>query len=182
MPDANTLKIIVMGPAGSGKTTQAEFLAKHFNISHLDMGEFMRNIDVLSDVGRMVKAFAEKGTLVPDDVTLKLLDEEIKKPAYKNGFVLNGTPRTLAQAQRLSFEPSSVVYLAVSDEENIKRLQLRGRADDTPELIKQRLKIYHQQTEPILAFYRQMGRLLEIDGERSVEVIAEDIVQKIQGV
>jgi adenylate kinase len=174
-------KIVVMGPPGSGKSTQAELLAKKLNLPHLQTGQMYRRIaKINSDLGKKVKNFLSKGHLVPDEEHNQILKKEVSRPQYRQGFVLDGSPRTLNQAETLPFGVDKVFYLKVSDEETTKRLVKRGREDDEPEVIKERLKVYHQQTEPILAYYREMGVLEEVDGEKPIEPIFEDIVERLE--
>lgn len=174
------MKIIVMGPQGSGKTTQARLLAKELNLPHLQTGELYRRIAKEdSSFGQKVNQILSEGELVPDEDHNLILREELNKIEYAQGFVVDGSPRTLSQAQSLPFKPDRVFYLAVSDEENIKRLTKRQRADDTPQLVAERLKLYHQETEPVLDYYRQQGILIEVDGERAIETIFQDILEKL---
>lgn len=175
------MKIIVMGPQGSGKTTQAELLAKNLNLPHLQTGELYRRVaKEKSPLGIKVKELLDKGQLVPDKEHNQLLEREVKKPLYKNGFVLDGSPRTLSQAKGQPFKTDKVFYLYVSDKENTKRLLKRGRKDDTPELIAERLRIYHRETEPVLEYFRQQGILIEVDGERPIEVIYQDVMDRLK--
>jgi len=175
------MNLIIIGPQGSGKSTQAELLAKKVNLSHLETGELYRRIAKENSLlGKKIKQFLEKGQLVSDRVHNKVLREEIKKPKYKNGFVLDGSPRTLRQAKSQPFKTDRVFYLDVSDEENIKRLMKRGREDDTPKLIARRLQLYHQKTEPVLDYYRQQGILEKVDGEKPIEEIYQDIVTRLK--
>ena len=175
------MSLIVMGPQGSGKTTQAELLAKKLNLPHLQTGELYRRVaKEKSPLGRKVKELLGKGHLVPDKEHNELLEREVKKPLYKNGFVLDGSPRTLSQAKSQPFKVDKIFYLDVSDEENTKRLLRRGRKDDTPELIAERLRIYHRETEPVLKYFRQQGILKEVDGERPIEVIHQDIMNRLE--
>lgn len=175
------MKIIIMGPQGSGKSTQASLLAQELNLPHIQTGELYRQIAAQdTPFGREISQFLSQGQLVPDEEHNQILSRELSKPEYDNGFVLDGSPRTLAQAQSLPFEPDKIFYLVVSDEENIKRLEKRKRVDDTPELITERLRLYHQETEPVLDFYRQKGVLTEINGEREIEVILKDITERFK--
>jgi len=169
-----------MGPQGSGKSTQAKLLAEKLALPHLQTGDLFRKIAVGEDaLAKRIKQTLDEGKLVPDKEYNQILGNEIVKPEYRNGFVIDGSPRTLAQASSLPFEPDKVFYLNVSDEENINRLSKRGRADDTPELINKRLGLYHEQTEPVLEYYRQKNILQEVDGERSIEAIFEDIKGRV---
>lgn len=169
-------KIILMGSVGSGKSTQAELLADFLNLPRINMGDVFRK---LAQTDKDIRSIVQKGELVEDETTLSLLRQEILDEKYKNGFVLDGVPRNLYQAENLPFTPSLVIYLQVRDSENIKRLTLRRREDDTENVIKERLSLYHRETEPVLDFYKKQNKLLEIDGEPAVPVIAEDIKTKL---
>lgn len=174
------MNLVVMGPQGSGKSTQAELLANKLNFPHLQTGELYRQIEKESSpFGRKIKAILRKGQIVPDKEHNQVLTQELAKSKYARGFVLDGSPRTLDQTKSQPFKVDRVYYLNVSDKENIKRLLKRGRYDDTPEIITQRLKIYHQQTEPVLDYYRKLGVLEEVDGERPIEEIFQDILGRL---
>lgn len=176
---------IVMGPQGSGKSTQAAMLAKEYKIPHLQTGELFRTlIDRDGALGEELSKYVDSGKLVPDDLLFSVLEKELKRASYKEGFVLDGTPRVLDQAKALSFVPDAVVYLKISDKEGIKRLvkraKIENRADDTPEAIRKRLSLYHQKTIPVLNYYKKLGVLVEIDGERPIEAIFEDILGRLK--
>lgn len=172
-------KIIFMGPVGGGKSTQAKLLADYLKIPHIEMGGLLRNFSKTTE-GQKVEKLLKAGKFAPNMLTLKILSRELKKRKYRHGFVADGVPRNLIQAKKLPFEPNIVIYLVVSDSENTKRLLLRGRLDDTKAVIRHRLEIYYRQTEPILNFYRRRDKLLEINGERPIEVIFQDIVGKLK--
>jgi len=175
------MNIIVMGPQGSGKSTQAEMLAEQLGTPHLEAGELLHYISQEdSDRGREIKEIMASGKLVDDHLMVGIIEERLKKEQYQNGFVLDGFPRVLPQAEKLRARVDKVFYLKVSDQEGIKRLLKRKRKDDTPEAIRKRLELYHQKTEPVLALYRQKGVLDEVNGERSIEAIHQDILRRVK--
>lgn len=174
------MNVIIMGPAGSGKTTQARLLAEELGVPHLSAGELLHfQSQGESDLDRRIKKTMAAGKLLPDDVAGGLVAQHLKSKAYRQGFVLDGFPRNLNQAENFKIKVDKLVYLRVSREENTKRLLKRGRPDDTGEIIAKRLDIYYQETEPVLAYYKKRGVLVEVDGERSIEEIAGDILGKI---
>lgn len=175
------MKILFMGPQGSGKTTQADLLAKKIGLPHLSTGRFFRNLARSdSDIGRLVKNKLDKGELVPDQLTLDLTNGELRKSSYKNGYIIEGYPRNLAQAKMFGSGVDRVIYLDISDEEAERRLILRARNDDTEELIKKRLAIYHEETEPMISYYQKLGSLDKVDGERPIYEIHADILKVLR--
>ena len=172
------MNIIIMGPQGSGKSTQAELLSQQLNLPHIETGEIYRRLSQEnSPLGQKVKEILDKGDLIDDQTTFEVVDKYLA--AITGGFIIDGFPRTLIQAQRERFPIDKVVYLRLSDDQAVKRLMRRGRADDTPAVIKERLNLYHSQTEPILDHYRQSGKLVEIDGRGTIEQVNQLIKNAI---
>lgn len=164
------MNIILMGPQGSGKSTQARLLCDKLKIPHIETGEIYRRLSLEnSPLGKKVKDTLDRGGLIDDQTTLEVIDQHLGK--IKTGFILDGFPRTLIQAQRELFPVDRVIFINLSDQEAINRLLLRRRRDDTRELISERLRLYHQQTEPVLEYYRKNGKLIEIDGNGSIEEV-----------
>lgn len=173
------MNIVILGPQGSGKSTQAEFLARELDLPLFDMGAFLRaKSEEQSELGKKIKEAVERGELVDDSTSLSLLSEDLKDPKYQKGVVLDGVPRTLNQAKLLEriLKIDKVFYLIVPDEINIERLLKRGREDDTPEIIKRRLSLYHENTQPALSYYREKGILAEINGTKTSGGVFKDIL------
>jgi adenylate kinase len=180
------LDVLLLGVQGSGKGTQAKRLASEYDIAHLSTGDMLRKaIADGTDLGRRVKPILEAGDLVPDDLMIELIRGRIQSPETADGFILDGFPRTMAQADALDAmlseidRPLSVVLeLQVPDDVAIERLRKRaaeeGRSDDTPEAIANRIDLYHRETKPLVSHYRLAGNLVGIHGDRSEnEVFAE---------
>lgn len=178
------LNIVLFGPPGAGKGTQAEKLVSKYNLVHLSTGDIFRaNIKGETELGTLAKSYIDGGNLVPDEVTIKMLESEVDKNPNAEGFIFDGFPRTTPQANALeSFlkgkntSISVMLALAVSEQELIKRLLLRGkdsgRADDaSEEVIANRIKVYNNQTAVVADFYSAQNKFEKIDGIGSIEVI-----------
>ncbi len=175
------MKIILLGSQGSGKSTQAKMLAAKLGVPYIEMGQLLRDKVKEQNVQAAdIKQALESGVLVPDKITIKLLTEQVSKPKYQSGFVLDGYPRNYAQLEGLPKGIDKVFAIRVSDQEAVERLIGRGRNDDSLDLITKRLEIFHQDTEPLLAYFKQAGILEEVDGERQIEEIANDIMQRTE--
>ena len=178
--------LIFLGPPGSGKGTQAEILTKKLNFNHLSIGDLLReNIVNNTDLGKLASKYVKSGELVPDDLIIDLMDSyitELKDESNVSGIILDGFPRTINQAtalenkiKQLNVSIKAVLNLDIKDQEILNRLAGRGREDDKPELIKNRLKVYRNQTEPLLKFYKERSLLDTINGDQSETDVSSTI-------
>lgn len=174
------MKILIVGPVGSGKTTQAKLLADYLGIPSLGMGQVLREMaKENSPQGQSLKEDLDKGKLADDAIVAKIARERIAEEDCQNGFIFDGYPRSLTQIKLFDPGYDRVFYLDISDTVAEQRLLARGRDDDTPEIIKERLRIYHQETEPLLEFFEKQGILQKIDGGGTIEEIQERIRQNL---
>lgn len=187
------MNIVLFGPPGAGKGTQAEKLAEAFNYLHLSTGVFFRrHIKESTPLGILAKSYIDKGELVPDAVTIKMLEEEVNKNRGVAGIIFDGFPRTLDQAQALdrflkkeySSEVDKMLSLEVDDEELIHRLLERGktsgRSDDaSTEIIKARIVEYNTKTAPLKSYYQAQGKCFEIPGVGSINDIFKRLANEI---
>ena len=185
------LDVLLLGVQGSGKGTQAKRIASEYGLAHIATGDILRRaMSDGSELGRRVKPIYDRGDLVPDDLMIELIKERLQSEDTRNGFVLDGFPRTMAQAEALDTmlseidRPLSVVFeLQVPDEVAIERLRRRaeeeGRVDDTPEAIARRIDLYHRETEPLVSHYRLAGNLVGIHGDRPEDEVFAEIQQAL---
>ena len=176
-----------MGPPGAGKGTQARFVAEHFDIPAISTGDIFRaNVSQGTPLGVEAKRYMDAGEYVPDEVTNLMVRNRIDETDAEPGFLLDGYPRTLAQVTELDgmieftgHRLDAVVVLAVDSEELVQRLlqraQTDGRADDTEDVIRRRQEVYLEQTEPLIAVYRERGILVEVDGMGEVDDVTTRI-------
>jgi adenylate kinase len=181
------VNLLVLGPQGSGKGTQAARLSEDYGIPHISTGEMFRAaIAAGTEVGRKVEPILAAGELVPDELTVSLIRDRLSEPDAERGFVLDGFPRNLDQAEALDAmlaeigkSLDAVLFFDLADEVALERLLGRardeGRDDDTPEVIGRRLAIYHEQTEPVVERYRATGKLVPLHAERSIADVAAEI-------
>jgi adenylate kinase len=210
--------IVLLGAPGAGKGTQADILSRKLKLAHIASGDLFRQaLNKGTELGLQAKAYMEKGQLVPNEITIKMVLERIKAPDCKGGIILDGFPRNLEQAKALdealkkqNKAIDQAVYIKVSQEELLKRLtgrwicrkcqapyheiasppkvagkcdkcsgELYQRADDNTETIKKRLQVFFAETAPLIDYYSQAGKLLEIRGEGTVEEIGERIISAL---
>ena len=184
------MNILILGPQGAGKGTQAKRIAEEYGIAHIATGDMLRAS--LADGDPLgVKRILDQGLLVPDDVMVELIRSRLAEPDAEDGFVLDGFPRTMAQAEALDAtlreidRPLDLVLeLRVPDEVAVERLrrraELEGRPDDTPEAIRRRLRLYHEETEPLVEYYRSRGNVVGIHGDRSENAVFAEIQQALE--
>ena len=182
------MNIILFGPPGSGKGTQAINICESLKVPHLSTGDMLREaVTSGSDVGKKAKEIMENGGLVSDEIVLSIVKERIALEDCVNGFVLDGFPRTINQAigldslleknQKIEY----VLRIKVDEESIIKRLIDRGRSDDKPEIIKNRFKSYNSLTQPLIPFYEDREILFNINGMQDIEKVFDDI-KKVIGI
>jgi adenylate kinase len=185
------MRIILLGAPGSGKGTQAALLRDRKKLVHISTGDLLRAArDAGTPLGLKAKAVMDRGELVSDDIVLGMLEERLGKPDCQAGVIFDGYPRNVAQANaltdllgRMNMPLEAAIFLSVSEPVLLKRLGERakkeGRADDTPATIANRLKIYHDQTEPVVDYYRERGLVSKVEGEGAMEEIYTRIDQAL---
>lgn len=191
------MQLIFMGPPGAGKGTQAQLLAALWKIPHISTGDILRACVVAKTaLGLKAKAYMDAGELVPDELLMDIVQERMNEPDARAGWILDGFPRTVAQAaffDKLLCEVGTegsksgkdcalrAVNLDVPDNVLVTRLLSRGRQDDNEETIRRRLQVYREQTEPLIEFYNSREQLVAIDGDRDMQVVTAELQQALSG-
>ncbi len=176
-------KLIFLGPPGAGKGTQGKIVADNHNIPHISTGDILRKaIADKTPLGVKAKSYMDKGDLVPDDLILDLISERLQAEDAQEGWILDGFPRNVAQADfltklldELNQKCDAVINLDVPDEVLIKRLLGRGRKDDNEETITNRLHVYREQTAPLIDYYEQHNLLKNVQGNRTLEEVSQEL-------
>ncbi len=188
------INIVLFGPPGSGKGTQAQHLIEKFNLKQISTGDLFRyNMKNDTELGKLAKSYIDKGELVPDQVTIDMLIDEVKKPTDAAGFIFDGFPRTAAQTEaletivkeQLHSEISVCLSLVVEDEALVERLLKRGetsgRTDDSNEdIIRTRIKEYYAKTAEVAELYKKQGKYTEINGVGSIDEISEKLFAEVE--
>ena len=179
-------RLVILGKQGAGKGTQCVLLVEHYGIPHISTGDILRAaVAEGTELGLKAKEVMEAGDLVSDDLILGIVEERLAQPDVKNGFLLDGFPRTDAQARGLMemLEPASIdvaIDIEVPDDVVTQRMLARGRDDDSPEAIARRLELYQAETAPLLDFYSSQGILVSVDGLGTEKDVQERIVNAIE--
>ncbi len=207
--------IVLLGPPGVGKGTQAKILSEQTGLAHISSGDLFReNLKNQNELGKLAQTYMTKGELVPDDVTIAMIRERLARPDCKNGAILDGFPRTPAQAEALESmlqefngHVDLVPFISADEDVLVERLggrwtcrasghifneksnppkndlkcdfdgsELYQRDDDKPETVKRRIKVYFEQTSPLISYYRDHGKLVAIDGTQSIDQVTEDLL------
>ncbi len=212
--------VVLLGPPGAGKGTQAEAIASQLNLPHISSGDIFReNLKKQTELGKLAATYINKGNLVPDDVTISMIKERLSQPDCKNGALLDGFPRTPPQADALASmlkelhgEVKSVPYISVPEDVLVERLcgrwtcrqaghvyhekynpphqpgicdidgsELYQREDDQSQTVTRRIRVYLEQTQPLIEYYRQRGVLVEVDGKQTIDQVTHDLLSAISG-
>lgn len=178
------MKVVLLGPPGAGKGTQAQLLSQTLGIPAISTGEMLRGaVAEGSELGRKVSGIMAAGALVDDGTMADVVEDRLRRDDAQQGFLLDGYPRTLPQAETLAGILSrtgsrldAVLLIEVPEEEIVRRNLLRGRSDDQEEVIRERVCVYGEQTVPLIGYYKQLGLLQQVDGNRPVEEVSAKLL------
>jgi adenylate kinase len=184
------MNVVLLGPPGSGKGTQADYIQRKLGLIHISTGDlFRKHLGEGTELGSLARTFMDRGELVPDQVTVDMVRERLQEDDVLRGVLLDGFPRTVAQADALadlvaerSEQVDAVVLLEVDEDVLVDRLAGRGRADDNPETVRARLEVYREQTEPLVDYYSVRGTLRRVDGVGEIDEICNRIVEVLRAI
>jgi adenylate kinase len=180
------MKLLFIGPPGAGKGTQASRVAERLGIPHISTGDMFRyHVSAGTELGKRVDSIMKAGDYVPDEVTVEMLEERITQPDASGGFILDGFPRTEGQVEALDgligrAGLDAVVVLNVSEDALLERMLGRGRPDDTEDTIRNRFKVYQEQTEPLLDLFDERGLVVHVDGAAQIEEVTDRILSALE--
>lgn len=186
--------VVLMGAPGAGKGTQAKRLEATLSLPQVATGDLFRaNLKNETELGKLARTYMDKGELVPDEVTVAMVRDRLSQPDCAHGAILDGFPRTTAQAKALdellrefSAKIAIVPFIDVSQDVLVERLakraEIEGRADDNEETIRVRMEVYQSETAPLLAYYEEKGLLVKINGEQAINKVTEDLTEVVQNV
>lgn len=177
------MRIVLIGIQGAGKSTQGNFLSDHYQIPYLSSGHIFREMaKEKTKLGRWLKETMNAGALIPDDTTLEIILTYLEKPEYERGYILDGFPRTVAQAEAFNGGVDAVVFLDVSDKEALWRISGRvaDREDETLQAIRKRIELFHEVTSPVVDYYAKEGKVVKVDGEQSMDDVFASIVAELK--
>lgn len=177
------MRLILIGIQGAGKSTQGNFLSEKYKIPYLSSGHIFREMaKEKTTLGRWLKETMNAGALIPDDTTLEIILTYLEKPEYDHGYILDGFPRTVAQAEAFNGGVDAVIFLDVSDKEALWRIAGREqeREDETLTAIKNRIRLFHEVTTPVVDYYEKQNKVVKVDGELSVEEVSQSIVEGLR--
>jgi adenylate kinase len=184
------MNVVLLGPPGSGKGTQADYIQRKLGLIHISTGDlFRKHLGEGTELGSLARTFMDRGELVPDQVTVDMVRERLQEDDVLRGVLLDGFPRTVAQADALadlvaerSEQVDAVVLLDVDEDVLVDRLAGRGRADDNPDTVRARLEVYREQTEPLVDYYSVRGTLRRVDGVGEIDEICDRIIEVLRAI
>jgi len=188
------VRLLLIGAPGAGKGTQATRIAEHFHVAHISSGDLLRDhVARETAIGRMAQEYMERGDLVPDEIVLDMLRKPVTEAVAAGGYVLDGFPRTVEQAEAayavakdLGVAVQVAVHIAVDPASLVERLVERGaesgRSDDTPDVIRHRIEVYDAMTKPLLDYYAERERLIDVNGDRPIDEVTWSVVVQRQRV
>ena len=182
--DEPMMRVIMLGGPGSGKSTYSKFITKHFQIPHVYTGDMMRSLAQQdTDIGKKVKSALDKGDYVDTKIVLDTLEARLQRKDTKRGYVLDGFPRSMQQVremERRNIGYDHVVFLDVAEDEVVRRLTSRGRADDKPDIIKNRIAVYKRETMPVIKHFKNKMLNIRVEGGEQIEDVAANIIDRLE--